>query len=154
MEVKKGYKFWKKDNNNGEDAEKGKYIATGTGRRKTAVARIFLYTDKGDFFINNKPIDEYFLTEQDKATWMKPFHAIGISHPGAQFSGTIKVHGSGKSAQVDAVALAISHALASINEEYSVSLRRQDLMTRDSRMVERKKPYLKKARKRPQFSKR
>ncbi len=154
MEIKKGFKFWNNEKNAGEDAEKGKFIITGTGRRKTAVARLFLYTEKGDFFVNDKPIDEYFESEQAKATWMRPFHAVGISHPMSQFSGTVKIHGSGKSAQADALMLAFARALDLVNEEYSSAIRKQGLLTRDSRMVERKKPFLKKARKRPQYSKR
>lgn len=106
------------------------------------------------FFINNKPIDEYFPTENEKMEWMKPFHTVGVSHPGSQFSGTIKVHGSSKSSQLGAIRLAFSRALATINEENRIQLRRTGLLTRDSRMVERKKPFLRKARKRPQYSKR
>lgn len=129
-------------------------FTAGTGRRKTAVARIFLYQDKGDFMVNGLPIDDYFQGERAQLEWMKPFHLVGVSHPGSQFSGTIKVQGSGKSAQLGAVVHAISHALAVIDEEYSSILRKNSMLTRDSRMVERKKYYLKKARKAPQFSKR
>lgn len=127
---------------------------SGTGRRKTAVARVFLYKTKGDFYVNGKLISEYFINEEAQSEWMKPFFTVGVSHPEAQFSGTIKVYGSGKPSQLDAVILAISNALASINEEYQTSLSKQGLLTRDNRMVERKKPFLKKARKAPQYSKR
>lgn len=126
----------------------------GTGRRKTAVARVFLYNGKGEFTANNMPIDEYFLSEKRRSDWMKPFHLVGVSHPGAHFNATVKIEGSGKSSQLDAVIHAFSHALASISEEYSTILRKQSMLTRDSRMVERKKPYLRKARKAPQYSKR
>lgn len=131
-----------------------KGMIPGTGRRKTAVARVFLYNEKGDFLINGMSIDEYFPSEKEKLEWVRPFHVVGVAHPTSHFSGTIKVHGSGKSAQLGAVIHGISRALASINEEYSVALRKNGLLTRDSRMVERKKPYLRKARKAPQFSKR
>ena len=127
---------------------------TGTGRRKTATARIFLYQKKGGFIVNDMEIDAYFTSETDKLTWMKPFHVIGVSHPESQFNGTIKVAGSGKAAQIDAVTHAISRSLAKIDEEYAKALRKQGLLTRDSRMVERKKYYLRKARKAPQYSKR
>ncbi len=129
-------------------------LITGTGRRKTAVARIFLYEKKGDFVINDVSIDSYFPTENEKMEWSKPFHAVGVSHPGAQFSGTVKVSGSGKNSQLGAVVLGFARALATLSEENRVSLRRAGLMTRDSRMVERKKPFLRKARKRKQYSKR
>ena len=131
-----------------------KGFVAGTGRRKTAVARVFLYEEKGEFLVNGMKIEDYFTEEKAKTEWMKPFHIVGVSHPAAQFSGTIKVHGSGKSSQLGAVVLGISRALAAMNEEYADSLGKQSMLTRDSRMVERKKPYLRKARKAPQYSKR
>lgn len=127
---------------------------SGTGRRKTAVARVFLYKKKGNFFVNNAPIEAYFPTENEKLEWARPFHTVGVSHPESHFSATIKVHGSSKSSQLGAVVLGISRALASLDEENGKALRKQGLLTRDSRMVERKKPFLRKARKRPQYSKR
>lgn len=151
----KSTRIKKKNEVLGQDAlaiKKG--IIFGTGRRKTAVARVFLYEGKGDFTANNMPIDDYFLSEKRRSDWMKPFHLVGVSHPGAHYNATIKVEGSGKSAQLDAVIHAFSHALASISEEFSIILRKQSMLTRDSRMVERKKPYLRKARKAPQYSKR
>jgi len=131
-----------------------KGFITGTGRRKTAVARVFLWETKGDFIVNNQKLDEYFPAEVDKIKWEKPFHAIGISHPEAKFSASIKTSGSGKSSQLDAIVLGISRALSKIDPEFDKSLRKQGFLTRDSRMVERKKPFLRKARKRPQYSKR
>ena len=134
--------------------EKNKNLITGTGRRKTAVSRLFLYEKKGEFTINGKKVNEYFTAEMDQLKWLKPFHLVGVSHPESKFSGTIKVHGSGKSAQLDAVIHSISHALAKIDEEWSIILRKNKMLTRDSRMVERKKPNLHKARKAHQYSKR
>jgi small subunit ribosomal protein S9 len=131
-----------------------KKLITGTGRRKTAVARVFLYCEKGDFTINGEQIETYFASEVERSGWTRPFHVIGVSHPETQFSGTVKISGSGKSAQLGALIHALSHALAKVNDEYAVSLRKQDLLTRDARMVERKKPFLRKARKAPQYSKR
>ena len=131
-----------------------KTLYTGTGRRKTSVARVFLYDDKGEFVVNGMKVEEYFSSDVDKIKWEKPFHAIGVSHPEAKYSATIKVSGSGKSSQVDAVVLGISRALSKIDIEFDKILRKQGFMTRDSRMVERKKPFLHKARKRPQYSKR
>jgi small subunit ribosomal protein S9 len=124
------------------------------GRRKTAIASIFLKKEKGKFLINNRPINEYFESEKDQAKWVKPFFVAGISNPELTYSATIKVSGSGKTGQVEAVALAISKALIQDLPELRSSLRKQGLLTRDSRMVERKKPYLRKARKAPQYSKR
>ncbi|EKD99558.1 MAG: 30S ribosomal protein S9 [uncultured bacterium] len=127
---------------------------TATGRRKTAVARVFFKLEKGDFTINDQNVSTYFSNEIDTLNWLKPFHAVGVSHPSAQYSGTIKVQGSGKSAQMGAVIHAISRALAKTNEEFAKILRKQGLLTRDPRMVERKKYFLRKARKAPQYSKR
>lgn len=127
---------------------------SGTGRRKTAVARVFLYSEKGEFTINDQPIGDYFPSEKEKVKWMKPFHIVGVSHPTAQYTASIKVKGSSKSSQLGAVILGISRALAASNEEFSGILRKQGLLTRDPRMVERKKPWLRKARKAPQYSKR
>lgn len=128
------------------------YIAVG--RRKTAIASVFLKQEKGKFLINDKPISDYFTTEKDKARWLKPFFVAGVSNPELTYSATIKVSGSGSSGQIGAVALALSKALCSAMPEIRPSLRKQGLLTRDSRMVERKKPYLRKARKAPQYSKR
>ncbi len=127
---------------------------TGTGRRKTAVASVFIYEGKGEFTINGKDTETYFKSEKEGLKWLRPFHLIGVSHPGSQFNGTIKVKGSSTSSQIGAIVHGISRALSEINEEYSKILRKQGLLTRDPRMVERKKPYLRKARKSPQYSKR
>jgi small subunit ribosomal protein S9 len=132
---------------------KGKFY-TGTGRRKTAVARVFLWDEKGEITVNGEDIGEYFPSEKEQVVWERPFHLLGVSHPKAKFTASIKVRGSGKSAQLGAVAHGIASALSVMNEEYSHVLRKQSLLTRDSRMVERKKPYLHKARKAPQYSKR
>jgi len=129
-------------------------LITATGKRKTAVARVFLYPEKGDLYINDKKIEEYYTQEKETLAWRKPFHIVGVSHPANQFRGSIKVAGSGPSAQLGAVVHGLSRALAQISEEYRKSLRKSGLLTRDSRMVERKKYYLRKARKRPQYSKR
>lgn len=126
----------------------------GTGRRKTSNARVFIWEEKGDFIVNDKPIEEYFPSEKEQATWIKPFHLIGVSHPKAKYNASIKVAGSGRSAQLDAVVHGLSRALSQMSEEWHTILSRAGLLTRDSRMVERKKPYLRKARKAPQFSKR
>ena len=129
-------------------------LFTGTGRRKTAVARVFLYDEKGSFTVNDMSISEYFPFETTQSRWEKPFHAVGVSHPESKYSATIKVEGSGKPSQMDAIILGLSRALAKVDEEFDKTLRKQGFMTRDSRMVERKKPFFRKARKKPQYSKR
>lgn len=129
-------------------------IIMATGRRKTAIASIFLKTGKGKFTVNDKQIDEYFPNEKDKARWLKPFFVAGVSSPEQTYSATIKVSGSGNTGQIGAVTLAIAKALCLLMPEVRPSLRKQGLLTRDPRMVERKKPYLRKARKAPQYSKR
>ena len=131
-----------------------KEIYRATGRRKTAVASVFLKGEKGVFLVNDKPIDDYFNSEKEKGRWMKPFFVAGISNPEKSYSATIKVSGSGNSGQIGAVVLGISKALCLAMPEVQSSMRKQGLLTRDSRMVERKKPYLRKARKAPQYSKR
>ena len=124
------------------------------GRRKTAVASVFLYETKGEFVVNDMPIETYFPSEREKLAWTEPFHILGVSHPGAKYSATIKVSGSGKSGQLGAVVHGLARALAELGEENRKLLRGAGLLTRDPRMVERKKYYLKKARKAPQWSKR
>ncbi|HLB51656.1 MAG TPA: 30S ribosomal protein S9 [Patescibacteria group bacterium] len=131
-----------------------KDFVSGTGRRKTSVARVFLYKDKGDFTVNGISINDYFPNEKEKIKWMRPFHVIGVSHPNSQFSATIKVYGSGRSSQLNAIIHGLSRTLSKISEEYSQTLRKQGLLTRDPRMVERKKYWFRKARKTPQYSKR
>ena len=131
-----------------------KNFIAGNGRRKTATARVFLWEERGDFTVNGIEIEKYFPSIIDQSKWVRPFHIIGVSHPDSKYSASIKVQGSGKSSQIDAVVLAIAKALCKIDPEFDKALRKQGLLTRDSRMVERKKPYLHKARKRPQYSKR
>lgn len=130
-------------------------LITTTGRRKTAVARVFMSESKsGKFTVNEKDIAEFFTTEKDRLHWKRPFHLVGVSHPDAQFEVSIRVFGSGFSSQKQAIVHGISRALAKLNEEYRKILRKEGLLTRDPRMVERKKYYLRKARKSPQYSKR
>jgi small subunit ribosomal protein S9 len=129
-------------------------VIIAVGRRKTGVASVFLTKGKGKILVNKTPINEHFTSEKDKIKWMKPFFVAGISNPEQSFSADVKLSGSGVSGQVGALALGFSKALAIVMPEIRSSLRKQGLLTRDSRMVERKKPYLRKARKAPQYSKR
>ncbi len=129
-------------------------VFIATGRRKSSIAKVFLYPKKGDFLVNGVPLDEYFTSEECKTQWLRPFHIVGVSHPASTYSASVKVMGSGKSSQFDAMVLGFSRALVIASPEFRPILRKQGLLTRDSREVERKKYFLRKARKRPQYSKR
>ena len=135
-------------------AEKKAKIFYGLGRRKRSVARIWLKEEKGDIVINDKLVTDFFASEKAKTDWQKPFHIVGVAHPTAKFSATVKLFGGGKTSQVEALALGISKALISYNEEFRAKLRNAGLLTRDSRVVESKKYYKRKARKKQQYSKR
>jgi small subunit ribosomal protein S9 len=121
------------------------------GRRKTAVARVYLQAGSGAIIINNKDLKVYFpeLTLQYQVNL--PFEKTGTT---GQFDAKINVQGGGISGQAEAIRLGIARALVEANAEYRPMLKPDSLLTRDSRMVERKKPGQKKARKRFQFSKR
>jgi len=131
-----------------------KNLIIASGRRKTATASVFLKNEKGGIVVNGKGIDSYFPSEKESLTWKKPFYLLGIATPEARFDISVKVSGSSKSSQLGAVTLAISKALSLINDEFSILLKKNGMLTRDPRMVERKKPNLRKARKSAQFSKR
>jgi small subunit ribosomal protein S9 len=131
-----------------------KNLIIASGRRKTATASVFLKNEKGGIVVNGKEIDSYFPSEKESLTWKKPFYLLGIATPEARFDISVKVSGSSKSSQLGAVTLAISKALSLINDEFSILLKKNGMLTRDPRMVERKKPNLRKARKSAQFSKR
>lgn len=121
------------------------------GRRKTAVARVYLEAGIGTITINNKDLKAYFpdLTLQYQVNL--PFEKTGTA---GQFNAKINVQGGGISGQAEAIRLGIARALVEVDAEHKPALRKDELLTRDSRMVERKKPGQKKARKRFQFSKR
>lgn len=121
------------------------------GRRKTSVARIYLSEGKGNITINKKDYKDYFSTDLQTG---KVDQAFILTDTLGQYDVNINVDGGGFTGQVEAIRLGISRALVKINEEYKPLLKAEGLMTRDSRMVERKKPGQKKARKKFQFSKR
>lgn len=127
---------------------------SGTGRRKTATARVWLYDKKGDIKVNDKLIKDYFTLHEETLKWIEPFHIVGVSHPQSKFSATIKVSGGGSVSQAEAVEHGIARALVNMDPENKAPLKSAGLLTRDSRKKERKKPFLRKARKRPQYSKR
>lgn len=123
----------------------------GTGRRKTAVARVRLFPGAGVLTINSKSIDEYFPLEKDRQSARASLEATEV---GSRYDIIITVAGGGISGQADAVKLGIARALVKVDESLLDKLREGSLLTRDSRMKERKKPGQKGARKKFQFSKR
>ena len=126
-------------------------IINKLGRRKSSVARIYLKSGKGKITINKRDHKEYFSTDVLQYKISQPFELTGTK---GKYDATINVKGGGNTGQVEAIRLAISRALVEINSDYKPLLKAEGLMTRDPRMVERKKPGQPKARKQFQFSKR
>lgn len=134
-------------------AEKKGHYYYALGRRKSATARIRLMTGKGSIVINDKPAAEYFAdSKQLLSELQKPFAALELAATG--FDVTVVVSGGGHAGQVDAIRLGIAKALVEKDENYKATLRRAELLGRDSRERERKKFGLKGARKQRQFTKR
>ncbi|MFZ0662766.1 MAG: 30S ribosomal protein S9 [Acidobacteriaceae bacterium] len=123
----------------------------GTGRRKSAIARVFLRPGSGNFQVNGKGLETYFVTEQQRVSAKRP---LVLTETTSSFDVVTNVHGGGVSAQADAVKMGISRALLEFNAELRKTLRGEGLLTRDARAKERKKYGQKGARKRFQFSKR
>ncbi len=123
----------------------------GTGRRKTAVARVRLLPGSGSIVINKKPIDAYFGLETLKLIVRQP---LVLTNTVGNYDVIASVHGGGVSGQAGAIRHGIARALTLQNPEARPVLKKAGLLTRDPRMVERKKYGLKKARRAPQFSKR
>ena len=126
-------------------------IYSGTGRRKTSVARVFLKPGEGKISVNNKDFTAYFKQELLIKLVKLPLLLTGTEK---NYDLNIKVIGGGSHGQAEAVVHGISRALLNIDESYRTILRKEGLLTRDPRMKERKKYGLKKARKRPQYTKR
>ncbi len=123
----------------------------GTGRRKTSVAQVRLTSGTGHVIVNKLPITEYFPIELYRKDALLP---MSLTNTDAQFDVFVNVRGGGKAGQAGAVRLGVARALLEYNEELRSVLRPAGVLTRDPRMVERKKYGQKKARKRFQFSKR
>lgn len=123
----------------------------GTGRRKTAVARVYMKPGTGKITINRKSFEAYLLRETSRVIARKPLVETGAE---SKFDFFINVHGGGSTGQAGAICLGIARALVEHDEDFRSILRKTGCLTRDSRSVERKKVGLKKARKAPQFSKR
>lgn len=121
------------------------------GRRKTAISRIYMSAGSGAITVNGKDYKQYFPTEVLQIILNQPFSTInGVGG----YDVKVNVHGGGVSGQAEATRMAIARALVEMNAEFRPALKKEGFLTRDSRMVERKKPGRKKARRRFQFSKR
>jgi len=121
------------------------------GRRKTSVARIYLSKGKDKMTINGKDYKDYFPTTSLQYKILQPFK---LTNNIGKFDLSVNVYGGGITGQVEAIRLAISRALSEMSDENKSALKKEGLLTRDPRMVERKKFGQKKARKKFQFSKR
>jgi small subunit ribosomal protein S9 len=130
--------------------DKGGYY-WGTGRRKSAVARVRIKPGGGKLQVNKKQIGDYFVREEHRLAVIAPLQAVGAKDA---FDVYIDVRGGGVSGQAGAAVLGIARALRNYDEKYVQTLRDGGHLTRDSRMVERKKPGQRGARRRFQFSKR
>jgi small subunit ribosomal protein S9 len=123
----------------------------GTGRRKTAVAQVKLMTGKGAIIVNGKPLEEVFGLDRLQSTILEPFKVTDNSN---KLSAVVKVTGGGIAAQAGAISHGISRALVNMDESLRPQLRSYGLLTRDSRVKERKKYGLRRARKARQYRKR
>jgi small subunit ribosomal protein S9 len=132
-----------------ELAAEARYQATG--KRKTSVARVILRPGKGAYTINGRPLDTYFPRPTLQHTARQPLETAGYQD---SMDVVAKIHGGGVSAQADALRHGIARALIEVDPQLRTDLKRRGFLTRDVRAKERKKAGLKKARKRPQFSKR
>jgi len=124
----------------------------GVGRRKESIARVRLMSGSGKFVVNEKEAAAYFTRLGDLNDILMAFHACG--EEAGKYDVTATVNGGGVTGQTDAVKLGLARALLKINADWTSSLRKFGLLTRDARVKERKKPGLKRARKAPTYTKR
>ncbi len=123
----------------------------GTGRRKTAAARVFLASGKGRILVNGRPLDEYFGRVPSRMIVRQPLEAVGLVD---KFDVSVTVEGGGNTGQAGAIRHGLARALVEYDETLRGVLRKAGFLTRDARAVERKKVGLHKARRAPQYSKR
>jgi small subunit ribosomal protein S9 len=123
----------------------------GTGRRKAAIARVFLRPGTGEWKVNGKAFEEYFVTEQQRVAAKKTLQVVELA---SSFDVVTTVSSGGVASQADAVKMGVARALIQFNPELRKALKAEGLLTRDARVKERKKYGQKGARKRFQFSKR
>ena len=123
----------------------------GTGRRKTSTARVFITAGTGAIVVNDRPLDEYFGRPVARMVVRQPLELVGLLE---KFDVNVTVSGGGSFGQAGAIRHGLTRALMEYDESLRSDLRKAGYVTRDSREVERKKVGLRKARKKPQFSKR
>lgn len=123
----------------------------GTGRRKTSTARVFLESGSGKITVNGRPLDQFFGRETARMVVRQP---LSVTDMADKVDVQVTVTGGGNTGQAGAIRHGIARALVEHDESMRTPLRRAGFLTRDARMVERKKVGLRKARKRPQYSKR
>ena len=123
----------------------------GTGRRKSATARVRLVAGSGKFIVNGRPVEEYFPVSTLQMLVMAPLRTVSAE---GRYDVICRVEGGGVAGQAGAVRHGLARALLTVDPEYRIPLKRMGFLRRDPRMKERKKYGLKAARKRPQFSKR
>jgi len=126
-------------------------MTNAIGRRKAAVARVYLKEGNGTITINKRALETYFPSSILQYIVKQPLNTVGVAE---NYDIKVNLKGGGYKGQAEALRLAIARALVKIDPEYKPALRAQGFMTRDARVVERKKPGRPKARKRFQFSKR
>ncbi len=126
-------------------------VAMGTGRRKTSVARVRIKPGTGEFVINGRSLESYCVVERDREMVMAPLRLVGQA---GKVDVSVRVNGGGTTGQTGAIVLGIGRALQGLDPECHYALASAGYLTRDSRMVERKKYGLRKARRAFQFSKR
>lgn len=134
-----------------ETAPKKERYFEATGGRKTARAQARIYVKPGNILINNKDYKSYFPNPENQSKIIAPFELMKV---GDKLSASVKVRGGGINAQAEAIRNAIAKALVKFNADFKKRLRKAGFITRDARMVERKKYGLKKARRAPQWQKR
>ena len=125
--------------------------AIGTGRRKRSIARVRLLPGDGTITVNDRPLDRHITSLVQRVRIVDPLRVVGVQ---ASYNVVANVRGGGPSGQAGALRLGIARALCTIDPEYRPPLKKAGLLTRDPRVKERKKYGLRKARKRPQYSKR
>ena len=123
----------------------------GTGRRKSAVARVRLFPGNGAIIVDGKPYEERFPSRENQRTILQP---LLVTESADKYNVMAKVNGGGVTGQSGALSHGISRALVEANEKFKPVLRQNRLLTRDARVIERKKVGLKRARKAPQYTKR
>jgi small subunit ribosomal protein S9 len=126
-------------------------VISSIGRRKTSVARIYMAAGKGEIVINEKSMEDYFPSEILQTIVQQPLNVVDAV---SNFDIKINVDGGGPKGQAEAIRLAVARALVEVDDEHRPPLKKEGFLTRDPRMVERKKYGRRKARRRFQFSKR